>query len=223
MTLRMVHGLALNVHAHPSKGFDAFAYNTQTNTYVLCDGANSCPNSGHAARWLSNATARCEVQNLEQHLFATHQDMLQGFPDTASTLLHVCADMKGLHLASLGDSFLSVFQRTWYGLGSWKCIHTMPRDLDAHGHPSQLVGSEVCHTLHRYTLPAQGTYCVAMLSDGPGLLMPPEWLAERLTTLGRKRPSKYDLDYLCDSMAQYALGLGCLDDTSVALIWLQYR
>jgi hypothetical protein len=223
VTLRITHGLALNVQSHPSKGFDAFAFNAQTNAYVLCDGANSCPNSGHAARWLCNTSAKWDGQEIQLALFATHQAMLEAFPDTASTILHVCADKNGLHLASLGDSFLHVFQRTWFGLGSWKCVHTMPRDLDAHGHPSQLVGSEVCHTLHRCSLPAQGTYCVAMLSDGPGLMMPPEWIAQRLTTLGSKLPSKFDLDYLCDSMAHHALEQGCLDDTSVALIWLQYR
>ena len=233
MSLRCVHAIALNVKAQALKGFDAFSANLETREFALCDGANSCAGSGEAARWLShqmvNPVSTTEhgtkdtTLTLQDRLFAAHQSMLSEYPETGSTLVYLSVDSNnGLTMASLGDSFLRVYRPTWGGFGKWTMVLDMTRDLDANGHPSQMVGSEVCNTLHMSQLPAKGTYCVVMMSDGPGLLMNPTFVSSRLSTIGSQQPSESDLQYLCVSMAEHALNKGCLDDTSVAMVWIKF-
>jgi serine/threonine protein phosphatase PrpC len=220
VTAISVHAVALNFNAQPDKGFDAFGVNEDASVYALCDGANSCPDSGRAARWLCMQMV-LSVKDIHQHVFVAHQEMLDQFPETASTMVRVQASQNQLDLASLGDSYLTVYRKSWLGYGRWSCVHDMPRDLDAYGHPSQLIGSEVCETLHTATLPMDGIYCIVMMSDGPGLVLPSTYIAQRLSVLGQKCPSEQDLHYLCASLAQDAQQRGCQDDTSIALIWLQ--
>lgn len=215
-----VHATVLNFNAKPYKGFDAVAVNQDASVYALCDGANSCPDSGKAASWLCEQMV-ANIQDLDQHVFVKHKEMLELFPDTASTLLRLQIEQQQLHMASLGDSFLSVYRKSWHGFGKWTCVHEMPRDLDAFGQPSQLMGSEVCEELHTATLPLSGIYCMAMMSDGPGLVLPTAYIAQRLSVLGKTQPSAQDMHYLCASLAQDAQQRGCQDDTSVVLIWLQ--
>ena len=60
------------------------------------------------------------------------------------------------------------------------------------------------------------------MSDGPGLKTSEENLKSRLAMIGRNEPSQADLAYLCNSLAIDAQNSGCLDDTSVAMIWLKF-
>jgi len=220
MTTILVHAAVVNFNAQPHKGFDAFCVNQDASVYALCDGANSCPDSGIAARWLCEQMV-ADTQDIQQQVFAIHHEMLEQFPDTASTLIRLQIAKQQLHMASLGDSFLKVYRKSWHGFGKWACVHEMPRDLNAYGHPSQLLGSEMCEKLHMATLPMSGIYCMAMMSDGPGLVLPTAYVAQRLSVLGKTQPSAQDLNYLCVSLAEDAQKRGCQDDTSVALIWLQ--
>jgi serine/threonine protein phosphatase PrpC len=220
MTTMPVHAAVVNFNAQPHKGFDAFGVNQDAAVYALCDGANSCPDSGIAARWLCEQMV-ADIQDIQQQVFATHHEMLEQFPHTASTLIRLQIAKQQLHMASLGDSFLRVYRKSWHGFGKWSCVHEMPRDLNAYGHPSQLLGSEMCEKLHMTTLPMSGIYCMTMMSDGPGLLLPSAYVAQRLSVLGKTQPSAQDLNYLCVSLAEDAQKRGCQDDTSVALIWLQ--
>ena len=220
MTTILVHAAVVNFNAQPHKGFDAFCVNQDASVYALCDGANSCPDSGIAARWLCEQMV-ADTQDIQQQVFAIHHEMLEQFPDTASTLIRLQIAKQQLHMASLGDSFLKVYRKSWHGFGKWACVHEMPRDLNAYGHPSQLLGSEMCEKLHMATLPMSGIYCMAMMSDGPGLVLPTAYVAQRLSVLGKTQPSAQDLNYLCVSLAEDAQQRGCQDDTSVALIWLQ--
>jgi len=222
MSLRCVYACALNVNASDSKGFDAFCANENLNIFTLCDGANSCSGSGLAADWLSQVMATDEPGPLSDQLMTRHDEMCQKFPETGSTLLRVKASHQELELASIGDSFLWLFQKSWGGFGPWKCVETMPRDLDENGHPSQLVGSEVCQTLHVRHHDPKGLYCAVLMSDGPGLKTSEEKLKSRLAMLGRNEPGQADLAYLCNSLAIDAQNFGCLDDTSVAMIWLKF-
>ena len=215
-----VHSAVVNFNAQPHKGFDAFGVSQDASVYALCDGANSCPDSGIAARWLCDQMV-ADIQDVQQKVFVTHHEMLKQFPDTASTLIRLQIAKQQLHMASLGDSFLTVYRKSWHGFGKWACVHAMPRDLNAHGHPSQLLGSEVCEKLNMATLPMSGIYCLTMMSDGPGLVLPTAYVAQRLSVLGKTQPSAQDLNYLCISLAEDAQQRGCKDDTSVALIWLQ--
>jgi len=222
MSLRCVHACALNVNADESLGFDAFSAHAEQPVFVLCDGANSCPDSGVAARWLSQAMVQADTEHLSSQLMSTHTQMCEKFPNTGSTLLRVHARAQGLQLASLGDSFLWLFHKPWGGLAPWRCIDQMPRDVDGNGHPTQLVGSEVCNTLHTRQHPSKGLYCAVLMSDGPGLLTPDHALQARVSLLGRAEPSAADLDYLCHSLALAAHAAGCHDDISVAMVWLKY-
>ncbi len=222
MSLRCVHACALNLSAEESMGFDAFSANTEDCIFTLCDGANSCPESGTAARWLSRVMAQVDTENLKDKLISTHIDMCEKFPETGSTLLRVHAHAQGLELATLGDSFLWLFNKPWGGLAPWRCIDQLPRDVDEEGNPTQLVGSEVCHTLHTKLHPPKGLYCAVLMSDGPGLVTVETHLQARVALLGRAEPSAADLDYLCHSLAMDAHAAGCRDDNSVAMVWLKY-
>ena len=223
MSLRCVYACALNVNGNSKKGFDAFSANLNLNIFTLCDGANSCSGSGMAAEWLSQVMTTDEPQHLSDQLMARHLEMCQKFPETGSTLLRVKASNQELELASIGDSFLWLFHKSWRGFAPWKCVETMPRDIDENGHPTQLVGSEVCQTLHVREHRPEGLYCAVMMSDGPGLKTTEEALKKCLSMLGRNEPSDADLAYLCNSLAIDAQNSGCTDDTSVAMIWLKFN
>jgi hypothetical protein len=223
MSLRIVHACALNVNSSDKSGFDAFSANENLNIFALCDGANSCSGSGLAADWLSQVMTTDEPRHLSEQLMARHFEMCQKFPETGSTLLRVKASNQALELASIGDSFLWLFQKSWGGFAPWKCVETMPRDVDENGHPSQLVGSEVCQTIHVRNHDPKGLYCAVLMSDGPGLKTSEENLKSRLAMIGRNEPSQADLAYLCNSLAIDAQNSGCMDDTSVAMIWLKFR
>jgi len=215
--------------ADSDKGFDSFSSNEITYNFALCDGANSCAGSGYAAKWLSafmvdqfQKTEIFDYKELNNVFFRAHNEVKRNFPETGSTLAYVSALPDRLVLASIGDSYLQIFQPKFWKFGRWNLFLDMPRDLDHLGNPTQLVGSEVCHTLNISEINTHGIYCVVMMSDGPGLVLDEAYISKRLNTLGRLKPSKDDLHYLCLSMAQEALSRGCLDDTSVAVIWLNY-
>ena len=109
-----VHAAVLNFNAKPHKGFDAFGVNEEDSVYALCDGANSCPDSGKAARWLCEQMV-ANIQDIEHQVFVKHQEMLAQFPETASTLVRLQIAQQQLHMASLGDSYLTVFRKSWHG------------------------------------------------------------------------------------------------------------
>jgi len=229
LKLECVYSSVVNLLADVDKGFDSFSSNNNTFTFALCDGANSCAGSGDAARWLSsfmvdqtNQAAIFNFKELSKFFFNAHHEVKRIFPETGSTLVYLSALPDKLILASVGDSYLQVFQPKSWKFGRWDLSLDMPRDLDNLGNPTQLVGSDVCHTLNISEINADGIYGVLMMSDGPGLLLDEEYIIKRLNTIGRLKPSKDDLHYLCLSMAQEALSRGCLDDTSVAVIWLKY-
>lgn len=223
MTLSCVHAAQVNINSDVAMGFDAFCANTSDNIFTLCDGANSCQGSGFAAQWLSEAFSQPDSRSLEDQLQAKHAQLCVLFPETGSTLVRIHVNQNGIELSSLGDSFLWLFQKPWGGWAPWQCIERMPRDIDAMGHPTQLVGSEVCERLHIRNHPPQGRYCAVLMSDGPGLAITDKQLQERVSVIGRSNPNQNDLEYLCQSLALDALGKGCKDDISVAMVWAHYQ
>lgn len=222
MKLRTVYACALNLNSQEGFGFDAFEANENLNIFTLCDGANSCAGSGEAAAWLSKVMALGDHDQPTDQLMTRHIEMLEKFPDTGSTLVRVRANLNLLELTSIGDSFLWLFKKKWGGWGAWQCIEKMPRDVNELGHPTQLVGSEVCHTLHVRNFEPNGLYCAILMSDGPGLLTSDLSLKKCVSILDRDEPSSADLAYLCHSIATDAQNAGCTDDTSVAMVWLKY-
>lgn len=227
MNAQIVLGQCINRRRDGLTGFDAFAAHRERGLFALCDGANSCPNSGLAAQWLSQALiddALCidNAITLDAKVRKLHFEMHQRFPETASTALWVQIETQGMSLGSVGDSCLHVYRRSWAGWGPWRQICTMPRDLDEQGHPRQLIGSEVLDTVHHRTLMPQGPMLALMMSDGPANTLPEGTLQNVLHTLKRQQPSPHDLDYLCQQLVDSTLDLGCQDDASVAMVWAQW-
>lgn len=224
MSPRVALGQCINQGPPGHQGFDAFAAHPPQGLFSLADGANSCLLSGEAARWLveqmSLPGVPREASSLARHVEALHQQMLARFAESATTLLHVQLSPNGARLASVGDSMLHVLERRWWG--AWRLAWSMPRDVDAQGHPSQLLGSEVLKEVHLRELGARGPLLLVMMSDGPGHVLGPAQLASSLSCLGRQMPSNADLDYLCQTLVSQALAQGCTDDASVALIWVDW-
>ena len=226
MTPMCILGTAINFGPSDGLGFDAFSACPEQGLYALCDGANSCPDSGQAALWLSKQITQAQVHgdqplNFEPLVFDLHQDMLQSFPNTAATLvgLHVAPRM--IRLVSVGDSELTLYQRSWWGWGPWQKRCTMPKDLDATGNPRQLIASEVLDAVHQHDLPAQGAWLALLMSDGPARVLPISSLNKTLHKVSKQIPSPEDLSYLCQTLAQEALSSGCQDDISVAMVWFR--
>jgi hypothetical protein len=223
MKVSCVHGAQININSDVAMGFDAFSANTIDGIFTLCDGANSCTGSGLAAQWLSEAFAQNDAHSLAEQLQTKHTQMCSLFPETGSTLVRVHVHRRGIELSSIGDSFLWLFQKPWGGWAPWQCIERMPRDIDAMGHPTQMIGSEVCDHLHIRCHPPLGRYCAVLMSDGPGLAISEKQLKQRVSLIGRDNPNQNDLEYLCQSLALDALNSGCKDDISVAMVWANYH
>jgi hypothetical protein len=227
---RCVSAFVVNMNLIPSKGFDHVAVDLKNNIFTLCDGANSCPNAGDAAKFFGNKMLECIKTDDDDSFssqflnlfFNAHHQMQFEYLDSACTFLYFNASQSKLKLSSMGDSFLYLFQKPLMGFGNWKHLLTMPRDIDGFNHPSQLVGSEVCHDLHLESIDASGIYCAILMSDGPGNLLSIPILLSRLKMLGRKFPSSDDLLYLCQTLAREAEEMGCRDDNSIAIVWAKY-
>jgi serine/threonine protein phosphatase PrpC len=221
---RLVAGHCIN-HGRPDRlGFDAYTGHADTGIFVLCDGANSCPDSGKAALWLSQSLAsdliiQVESEDFEASLRRLHEDMLELFPITAATVLALRAKANGLTLASVGDSSLVVLKRAWAGWGNWRVVHEMPRDINEQGHPSQLLGSEVLDQIHQARLIGKGRYLTILMTDGVANTVSEAELIQIVSAVGRwQTPSSDDLDYLCQTLVILALDRGCQDDLSAVMI-----
>jgi serine/threonine protein phosphatase PrpC len=223
----IVAGSCINQGQPGSLGFDAFAGDSRRGVFVMCDGANSCPDSGQAAQWLAEALAfdaRVSESGLgfEPGIRALHLEMLDRFPQTAATVLAMRVDHEGLTLASVGDSRMTLLKPSWWGWGPWRLAWHMPQDINAQGHPSQLVGSEVLDQVHLRHVTAKGRCLVALMTDGAAHVIDEHELCNLLQPLGRQMPSADDLNYWCETMAHQALAQGCLDDISVALVMVRF-
>lgn len=221
---RLASGHCINHGRQSRLGFDAYADHADAGIFVLCDGANSCPDSGKAALWLSQSLAgdpslQDESEDFEASLRKLHENMLELFPITAATVLALRAKTNGLTLASVGDSSLVVLKRTWAGWGKWRVVHKMPRDINEHGHPSQLLGSEVLDQIHQTWLTGKGRYLTILMTDGVANTVSDEELIETVSAVGRwQTPSSDDLNYLCQTLALLALNRGCQDDISAVMV-----
>lgn len=223
----VVAGSCINQGLPGALGFDAFVGDSQRGVFVMCDGANSCPDSGQAAQWLAEALAfdaRVADRRLgfDPSIRSLHRDMLDRFPQTAATVVAVHIDHEGLSLASVGDSRMTLLRPSWWGWGPWRAAWQMPQDINAQGHPSQLVGSEVLDRVHLRQVPAEGRCLVALMTDGAAHVIHDQELCELLQPLGRQMPSADDLNYWCETLAHQALARGCQDDISVALVMVRF-
>jgi len=221
-----IHAAVMNLQAHPAFGCDAFAHDAQAGIWVMADGANSCPGAKQAAQWLVtqivNVLAHGQLlsdSEFQRSVLAVHTQMLSIHPETAATLLIGQIGSDSIRLASIGDSMLRAFHQPAWLLARWREQLAMPRDLDAIGNPSQLIGSEVCETVHVRHLPLGGRWLLVFMTDGAAATVTSSALTMSLATLGRQQPSPDDLEYLCRDLALQALAAGCRDDVSVAMVW----
>jgi serine/threonine protein phosphatase PrpC len=224
--MKLVLGSHINRTIYGSRGFDAFSANLEEKSFALCDGANSCENSGIAARWLARAITEYSVNQTdpngyEKHLFKLHLQMQTEFPNTGSTAIWVSAAAPGLTLISVGDSFLQVYRKYLFGLGGWRDVVTMPRDLDQFSNPTQLIGSDVFKKVNVERIACKGAYIILMMTDGPADSIAQPELCRILSYVKHREPSTYDLDYLSAQIIESAFRAGCTDDASVALIWIK--
>lgn len=225
MNVACIIGSAINYQGGRGPSFDAFASDPERGLLILSDGANSCPASGRTARWLCEASLHAlaregEQLDLEVWLRGAHAHILQHFDESAATWLALQAGTSQLRVAGVGDSLLRVYERAWRGWGRWQLALELARDRDASGRVRQLVGSEVLEDVHVHTLARRGRQLVLMMTDGVADSLRGPEIDEALRTLGRHAPSREDLDYLCASLADQAIALGCQDDVSVALAWI---
>jgi len=224
----VVVGSEVNRRTDGRVGFDAFCANLQTVSFALCDGANSCKDSGIAANWLAKeitgypATVFDPI-GYEKHVLELHSQMRKEFPNTGSTLVWVNAVGHKLALLSVGDSSVQVFRRWVFDIGPWREVLKMPRDLDLMSNPTQLVGSEVLTKVNVTELFFEGPQLILMMSDGPADSVKQEELRRILSYVRREEPSTYDLDFMCQQIVCSAFKSGCSDDASAALIWLDGR
>jgi Protein phosphatase 2C len=223
----VVAGSSINRGQPGSLGFDAFVGDSGRGVFVMCDGANSCPDSGRAAQWLAEALSMDRrvgdgPGGFEVSIRALHLEMLDRFPQTAATVLALRAGHDGLSLASVGDSRMTMLTPSWWGWGPWRIAWHMPQDINAQGHPSQLVGSEVLDRVHLRHVPAKGRWLVALMTDGAAQALGDSHWSAMLRPLGRQMPSIDDLNYCCETMAQLALAQGCQDDISTALVMVRF-
>lgn len=222
--LRLVSGSCIN-HGRPDRlGFDSYASHPGHGVFVLCDGANSCPDSGKAAQWLSQSLANDprvfdDQGGFDLCLRSLHRDMIEQFPITAATVLALRVDAQGMALASVGDSRLILLRRSLAGWGPWRRVHEMPRDLNEEGHPTQLLGSEVLDQVHQAHFAPRGRFLAVLMTDGVANSLDDEEVFEVVAALGRLTPSAHDLDYLCQTLTGMALERGCHDDLSVVMIY----
>lgn len=228
MTHRCVFGQAINHGSEGSAGFDAFSSHVPNGLFALCDGANSCSDSGRAAAWLAQQITQTPVNdrefiNFQSRVVELHQQMLSDFPETASTLIGLHVKPQGLRLVSVGDSQLTLYKHKRWTRRAWRKVHAMPQDIDANGHPSQLIASEVLNTVHQHDVPVAPAWLVVMMSDGPARLLSDVSIDNALTRIGELTPSSEDLNYLCQCLANEALSLGCRDDISIVLVWVRYE
>ena len=217
-----------NFQSHPCYGCDAFAHNQTAGIWVMADGANSCPGAKQAAEWVVDrmVTALEQSQPITDHefescVFSIHSEMLLVHPETAATLLicQVCSE--GIRLASIGDSSLRAFRPPIWPLSRWREYLVMPLDIDPNGNPTQLIGSEVCETVHVRHLKVDAKWLLVFMTDGAAEFIESRALGASLATLGRQQPSSDDLEYLCKDLCRQALDAGCRDDISVAMVWFQ--
>jgi hypothetical protein len=227
MNPQCILGKAINHGPVNGLWFDAFSARPAQGLYALCDGANSCTDSGRAALWLCQQITDAKVPearplDFEPLVRSLHEDMLVSFPDTAATLVGMHITPLGLRLVSVGDSELALYERCCWGWGPWQLACIMPKDLDAHGHPSQLIASEVLDTVHQSDFKARGTWLALMMSDGPARVLPSASVKKMLGKITRQTPTSEDLDYFCQTLANEALASGCQDDVSIAMLWVRF-
>jgi len=222
----LTHGSLINEINGSSCGFDVF--NFSKDTFVLCDGANSCENGGILASLLANrlvekwpkfSTKSNRINLIHNVILEEHSKFLDKKIEAASTIVGLKTITSGFEMISIGDSYGEIFFKD---RNSWSKIYSMPRDLDQKGNPWQLVGSEVFEKIHYKKFDKTGSYCVFLLSDGAGNFLSQKSFNQITKLIGNNKPNSYDLDFFSADLVLQAKKNKSHDDISVAILYLDF-
>ena len=221
------YAVAINWGKRKYECFDAFA--KVADIFTLCDGANSCENSGKLAidlahsfsedvSFLDSGTIDREyaISRIVMDIHETYA--LQKDPG-ASTLLSLNILQDSYEIVSIGDSYGKVF--TYKTDGGWEETASIPRDIDYKGYPWQLIGSDVFEFIHYHRFSRDHLACVFLMSDGVG-----DFIKDSDIThlLNKSIPKKFDRTSLQDivySLVKISEDRGSEDDKSICLIFIE--
>tara|TARA_B110000503_G_scaffold82461_1_gene125806 strand:+ start:8408 stop:9091 length:684 start_codon:yes stop_codon:yes gene_type:complete len=226
MTVEVIIGQCVNYRKDEHIGFDSFSQNLDRTRFALCDGANSCLESGQTSQWLSSKIVNGNIltkENADDLVGSLHSGILKLYPNTASTLVYLQIESNRLISVSVGDSYLSVYRQPFLKFVNWKQTLEMPRDLNADGNPFQLIGSEVLDCVHYSQVEKTGVHVALMMSDGPANAISDREIQKMLRLIGRNKPTQADLTYISKRLVQLAWRGGCKDDASVVTIWINIK
>lgn len=223
--MRFFAGLALNFGDGDQRCFDAAEVSEICPAAVLCDGANGTPLGGDLAK----DAARAVLRDLEQSRLITDErlqeistDLDRRYPDSGSTLLAAYVQAGSLHLLGVGDSYASLFA---FGEMGWCFEAQIDRQVNAFGHPSQLIGAEVPISAIRLERSFSSTHArraAFLMSDGCGAFLLADDLLGVLSEIGGATPGVEDLNFYASELAHLAISRGSRDDASVVVTWFAH-
>ena len=168
------YATAINWGKRKYECFDAFV--KVTDTFTLCDGANSCESSGQLAKELARSFSEkasfldAEIIDREHAISRIVMDIHETYTlkknPGASTLLSLNILQDSYEIVNIGDSYGKVFMHKLDG--GWEETFSIPRDIDYKGHPWQLIGSDVFELVHYHRFNRDHMACVFLMSDGVG-------------------------------------------------------
>ena len=223
------YAVAINWGKRKYECFDAFA--KVADIFTLCDGANSCENSGKLAidlahsfsedvSFLDSGTIDREyaISRIVMDIHETYA--LQKDPG-ASTLLSLNILQDSYEIVSIGDSYGKVF--TYKTDGGWEETASIPRDIDYKGYPWQLIGSDVFEFIHYHRFSRDHQACVFLMSDGVGNFIKDSDITHLLNKSIPKKFDRISLQDIVYSLVKISEDRGSEDDKSICLIFIEKK
>jgi len=222
-------GCQVNIGNQKSSKFDIISSDINCGIYVLCDGANSTPWGGDAAKICASSivnalSADRSIGSVTTSRAYANADALvkKHFNNAACTSISVKIESVGIELASCGDSLIEVFK--FIPILGWKKFYqTEPDLLEDHISPSQLIGSETYDKPSLYVFPPKGTFAILLMSDGLHQFTSSKVRKKNISKIGGQVPSNEDLTFLSSGLASEALRNQSTDDISIGIIWVKFK
>ena len=222
-------GFQVNIGDQRSSKFDIISSDIDRGVYVLCDGANSTPWGGDAARIcassiISSLGTDSSIESITTTKAYANADALvkKHFNNAACTSISVKIESTGIELASCGDSLIEVFK--FIPILGWKKFHQTQLDLlEDQISPSQLIGSETYDKPNLYVLPPKGTFAILLMSDGLYQFTSSNVRKKNISKIGGLVPSNEDLTFLSSKLASEAIRCQSPDDISIGIIWVKFK
>ncbi len=209
--------------------FDAFA--RVSDSFTLCDGANSCKNSGKLAKKLASLFSKKissiamkkvdREREISKIVLDIHENCALNNEAGASTLLGLNILKDSYEIISVGDSYGKVFTRN--PDGEWTEHCSIPRDLDYNGNPWQLIGSDVCELVHYTRLYRENVACVFLMSDGVGDFIKNSDIEKILNKKDIKKFNPSNLRKIVESLLSISGERGSKDDMSICMAFIEKK